>query len=259
MRNAVSGKGPRKTPKLTFRRQEYYKKHKKKFDISRTPEDLRDTQAVRTALLKEQQKCLRPVGYKQLMATLAKSDKARKPITLGDKCIAVPQGYPKQKQGLAAWLPCKFIAEIFPNEKVFHFYLLERTESQQATDKRLCEVFAVRSTDCFLVPPSYGPDYDLHFQPRHGVYVLEDKVGNKYVGESKNIERRVHYHNAGKGATFTNGKKWWRVCPIAPIASQGQSQESAEYHAQVAVHGEKKVRGAHRCQREACHRCQSTF
>ena len=250
--NAVTAKGkklPKRSEKGTALRKKNSKKHQKTFHDSMDATDRRNSIAVRTALEKEKEKCLRPVGFKLLMDTLSKSEKARKPTVRGQKCIAVPQGHPKQLQGLATFVACTFRSELYPNEKTFGLYLVERTTHQMKTDKRLCEVFAVRSTDCFLVPARYGPEFDFHFQPGHGVYVINDALGNVYVGTSQDIANRVARHNAGIGATFTNGKKWWRVQPIPTVASQGQSQESAQFRAQVAVHGQKKVRGAGVCQR----------
>lgn len=45
------------------------------------------------------------------------------------------------------------------------------------------------------------------------VYLLisEQKINNKYisyVGYTKDIQKRIKFHNEGKGAKFTRGKKW---------------------------------------------------
>ena len=42
------------------------------------------------------------------------------------------------------------------------------------------------------------------------VYMLIslDKYKHTYVGYSKNISKRLGFHNSGKGAKFTRGRKW---------------------------------------------------
>ena len=42
------------------------------------------------------------------------------------------------------------------------------------------------------------------------VYMLKsiEKKFVTYVGYTKNVEKRLKLHNAGKGAKFTRGRKW---------------------------------------------------
>ena len=43
------------------------------------------------------------------------------------------------------------------------------------------------------------------------VYLIGCRKRNKlttYVGYTNNLNRRIRYHNEGKGAKFTRGRKW---------------------------------------------------
>ena len=44
------------------------------------------------------------------------------------------------------------------------------------------------------------------------VYLIVSRFKNykkiSYVGYTKNLQKRLNLHNAGKGAKFTRGKKW---------------------------------------------------
>tara|TARA_B100000686_G_C16228624_1_gene683742 strand:- start:383 stop:634 length:252 start_codon:yes stop_codon:yes gene_type:complete len=43
------------------------------------------------------------------------------------------------------------------------------------------------------------------------VYLIGCRKRNKlttYVGYTNNLKRRIRYHNEGKGAKFTRGRKW---------------------------------------------------
>ena len=43
------------------------------------------------------------------------------------------------------------------------------------------------------------------------VYLIGCRKRNKlttYVGYTNNLSRRIRYHNEGKGAKFTRGRKW---------------------------------------------------
>jgi predicted GIY-YIG superfamily endonuclease len=77
-----------------------------------------------------------------------------------------------------------------------------------------------------------------------GVYVLQLEQGHFYVGESKNIKRRVARHKEGKGAAWT--KKYKVVCEVAPETKRMESLESWErcetLHL-IRKHGIHKVRG----------------
>ena len=214
------------------------------------PLDVQATQAVREAQIKLRKKCLRPVGYRILLATVSAADRKCKPSKEGERCIAMPQGQPLRGNHLAPWMPCFFVGEYYPNGVTYSLVILRRTALCMAADKRLREFFVVLSTDCFLVPRSFSASFDLNFMPNDGVYVIENMFGDVYVGTSKDIAKRVSFHNKGQGATFTTGKgKWWRIVPIAapPTAAQARySQESVEMLNQTELRGAKKVRGGFR-------------
>lgn len=38
------------------------------------------------------------------------------------------------------------------------------------------------------------------------VYILECRDGTLYTGITDNLEKRIHAHNAGKGAKYTRGR-----------------------------------------------------
>ena len=160
------------------------KKHCRKFQASFQPQDLLETQAVRLAQKKLRENCLHPCGWQQLRATLSAADKGRKPTTRGEKCIAVPPGTPQKGSVLATWLPCLFIAEYFPNGVAYSFAILELTEVHRCVEKKKPHVFVVLMSDCFLVPHSFSADFDMNFAPNAGVYVIETKLGDTYVGSS---------------------------------------------------------------------------
>lgn len=222
----------------------------RKFLSSLTPQDIIETQAVKEAQRKIKNKCIHPCGWQQLRNSLSPKDKKRKPTTSRAKCIAIPPGTPVGASVLATWQPCWFIAEYFPNGATHSLAILERPEVQLSVDKKRKAIFVVLMSDCFLIPESFSADFDMNFAPNSGVYVIETKLKDTYVGFSENITLRVKYHNAGKGATFTSGKKWFRISTIAPpVAPGGGSQENAETVAWTEVRGALKVRGAARCQK----------
>ena len=225
------------------------------FRVKQTPFDVQASQAVKQAQQKLAAKCLHPVGYRILLATLTAAERKQKPSKVGDKCIAMPHGQPLGGNHLAAWCPCTFEAESYPNGVDYTFFILRRTALMMSADKRLSELFVVKSTDCFLVPRSFTAAFGLNFMPNDGVYVIENMFGDIYVGKSKDIAKRVGFHNRGQGASFTTGKgKWWRINPIArpPTAAQQRySQESVEMLNQVERVGcAKKVRGGFRTDKD---------
>ena len=188
------------------------------WEASLTPTDRAQTVAVKTAQLKLKMGILRPALFDDLLATLTTSEKKRKPTTPGQKCIAMPQGN-HAMDTLAAWVPCRFVCVYYPNQKGYAFYILERTEFELLTDKRLSKYFVVYSTDAFLVPPGFSDDYDLHFAPNKGVYVIKASNDDVYVGWSGDIFQRLKFHNRGQGATFTTGKGlWYRIAPLVTTA-----------------------------------------
>lgn len=222
------------------------------FNGRQTATDKEQTNAVENAMKKHKAGCLRAVGRNLLVKTLSVSEKKRKPMQCGDHCIAVPQGpFPESdqcKQGLALWEPCTFVSYYCPNSLAEPLCIVERTIWVRKADKRLSRFFAVLSSDCFLVPPSFSDEFRLNYLSNEGVYVIESEAGNVYVGSSKDIEKRIEMHNLGRGATFTCGGKWWRILPsgVQPTPQQlstGMSQETVETLAQIALRPNARVRG----------------
>ena len=62
------------------------------------------------------------------------------------------------------------------------------------------------------------------------VYMLKsiEKKFVTYVGYTKNVEKRLKLHNAGKGAKFTRGRKW-RLIYKEKLASKSRAI-SREYY-----------------------------
>lgn len=205
-------------PTRRSKREDREKENRDVFNASLTAADVLQTTAVEMAQRKLREGILRPPVYKFLLATLSTSEQKRKPSKFGEKCIAMPPGS-RAMDTLAAWIPCRFVTAIYPNQKDYVFFLMERTEFALSTDKRLSQYVVVLSTDVFLVPPSFSPEFDLHFAPNKGVYVIKASNDDVYVGWSGDIARRLKFHNAGQGATFTTGKGlWYRIAPIVTTA-----------------------------------------
>jgi len=222
-----------------------------RFYALQTDEDKLKSTAVSLLRRRLSSRCARE-GVDDLLKKLSRSDKRRKPTKKGDHCIAIHQGKTQNKK-FAAWEPCFFENEIFPNASADVFYIMRRTDYALLANKRLSKFFAVRSTEAFLVPSSFGEDWDLHYLPNSGVYVIQAiDTGNIYVGTSKDIQKRIHFHNCGAGATFTTGSKWFRIVPELS-SSQGSlyTQESQEAFAQInkaEKNGLKiRVRGGFMC------------
>jgi hypothetical protein len=77
------------------------------------------------------------------------------------------------------------------------------------------------------------------------VYVLELAGGFIYVGQSKNIERRILQHMNGRGAKFTRRHKptGVRLARLGNIDGAGDSGERQEVLLQMRMHGMELVRG----------------
>jgi len=246
---------------LTPRRRTYSKaaieKRSKDRDTFRTRQsdlDREQTNAIERAQLKLRQGCLRAVGRNLLIKTLTPSERKRKPQCEGDRCICVPQGVPSREQHLAVWEPCFFVCTYCcSNGDVL--CILKRTIWYTKANEKVSKYFAVQYSDCFIVPPSFSDDFLLNYESNEGVYVLQSECGNIYVGTSKDIQTRIRFHNAGRGATFTAGGKWWRIMPSGAVPTQsqrecGMTQESVETLAQMDLNPNKKVRGGYRTSRE---------
>ena len=234
----------RKNPEITTVR---LKNNSTRFRSSLTENDKLQTTAVLCAQRKMALNILRPPGYRLLMKSLLKSQKI-KPTKRGQKCIAVPHGTAGMNV-LAAWRPCFFVCEYFPNKATYSFYILMQTPYVLMADKRLQLFFAVLSTDCFLVPRSFSEEFMALYEPNKGVYVLRNDKGDVYVGSSQDITKRLEFHNKGMGATFTVGSKWWRIAPLRPSdasPSVSYTPESAEMLLQqdrAKKNGGGRVRG----------------
>ena len=201
----------RKNPEVTTQR---LKENKDKWESSLKPNDKLATTAVFCAQQKLALGTLRPPGYRMLMSALPKSWKI-KPTKRGDRCIAVPHGTGGMNI-LAAWLPCFFVNEYFPNKATYSFFVMRRTQYALMADKRLSVFFVVLSTDCFIVPKKFSEEFMAHYELNTGVYVLKSDKDDVYVGWSKDITKRLAFHNKGMGATFTIGSRWWRIAPLRP-------------------------------------------
>ena len=209
------------------------------FRSKKTSDDREKTNAVEFAQKKLRERTLRPQGAAALLKTLSRSEKGRKPDKKGDKCIALTQGC-KTYSSLCMWEPCVFENEVFENAGGVTWYIMRRTDYAMLADRRLGKFFAVLHTDAFLVPASFSEEWDRHYLPNTGVYVLQSEDnGDIYVGSSQNIRDRIQYHNTGRGATFTNGRKWFRIAPaLGPehVEHGGTyTHESQEILAQAAI------------------------
>ncbi|WLP91874.1 GIY-YIG nuclease family protein [Gordonia sp. NB41Y] len=72
------------------------------------------------------------------------------------------------------------------------------------------------------------------------MYILECADGSYYVGSTRNIERRLHEHNAGVGAAFTRRRRPVRVAYLAEFVDIGEAYKA-----------EKQVQGWSRAKRKA--------
>ena len=223
--------------------------HVAAFRAKQTDQDRKKTTAVVLLQRRLKKAAGNRVGVPELLKTLTRSEKRRKPQNKGEKCIAIHQGC-----GPAVWEACFFENEVFPNNSTDTYCLMRRTDYATLADKKLGSFFAALSTEVFLVPPSFSKDWDLHYLPNSGVYVVESMdTGDIYVGSSKDIQRRIVFHNSGGGATFTSGGKWFRIAPVLSQAEEGSkyTQESQETNAQMEKarsEGKKiKVCGGFKC------------
>jgi predicted GIY-YIG superfamily endonuclease len=78
------------------------------------------------------------------------------------------------------------------------------------------------------------------------VYSLNLKGGKKYVGLSKNPERRIAQHFSGNGAKFTQKNKPISVNHVQKCKnmSNAKQAETIVYKKMRDYHGKDKVRGA---------------
>ena len=218
-----------------------------RFKRSLSITDKQETHAVRECQKKIKDKCIHPPGRNLLVRTLSKSDKAKKPTIMGQPCICVPPSSPSGNI-LAAWMAAFFVSFYYPNKAKCTLVILRRTELAMSVNKKLKPFFVVQAFDCFSVPGSFTPEWRLNFEPTSGVYAIQASNKDVYVGESKDIAKRLHFHNAGKGAMFTMGRKWVRICTIVKVrdSSSQQSLESQEMKAHEARLGPDKVAGAYK-------------
>jgi len=213
---------------------------KYKFEVSQSNVDLQMTAAVKEALSKLRSKCLQVSDYNNLLRCLSDREKRSRPKVRGAKCIAIPQG---SKSALPCWEPAIFECEYFPNWPLRNvtFVILKRTEWVLSADNRLSPYFCVLNRHCFNVPRRFSPEFDLNFSPNTGLYVIRNATDDRYVGWSKNIRKRIHFHNQGLGATFTKNGQWWRVLPLLDHPQQNRTPGSRFTREALEVEAQRKV------------------
>ena len=78
------------------------------------------------------------------------------------------------------------------------------------------------------------------------VYTLNLKGGNKYVGYTTNLKKRLSQHFSGNGAQWT--QKHGPVCvnsiQIVSTVAYAKKLETIIYYKMKEYHGSSKVRGA---------------
>jgi len=87
--------------------------------------------------------------------------------------------------------------------------------------------------------------YNLHIMPAY-VYTLNLKGGAKYVGYTKNPEKRMADHFSGNGAQWTQKHRPVSVNSIQKVSSVAYAKklETKIYYNMKNYHGASKVRGA---------------
>jgi len=55
------------------------------------------------------------------------------------------------------------------------------------------------------------------------VYIVQCVDGSLYTGIAKNVEARLHQHNAGKGAKYTRGRRPVVLLYTESVQGQGQA------------------------------------
>lgn len=78
------------------------------------------------------------------------------------------------------------------------------------------------------------------------VYTLNLKGGNKYVGYSQNLSKRLDDHFSGRGAQWTQKHQPVSVSSIQKVSGvfHAKKVETETYYKLKSYYGEKKVRGA---------------
>jgi len=82
--------------------------------------------------------------------------------------------------------------------------------------------------------------------PKAYVYTLNLKGGNKYVGYTKNPDKRLQQHFSGNGAQWTQKHEPLSVNSIQKVSSVADAKklEVKTYYKMKDIHGADKVRGA---------------
>ena len=82
---------------------------------------------------------------------------------------------------------------------------------------------------------------------KEGVYVIQNSfTGNKYVGKSSNIPKRIEQHNNGRGANWTNSKTGnWTLVQTYP--GNTHKVENAITKGVIKNEGFANVRGGSYC------------
>ena len=82
--------------------------------------------------------------------------------------------------------------------------------------------------------------------PKAYVYTLNLKGGNKYVGYTKNTDKRFEQHFSGNGAQWTQKHAPLSVDSIQKVSSVAAAKklEVETYYKMKGIYGADKVRGA---------------
>lgn len=82
--------------------------------------------------------------------------------------------------------------------------------------------------------------------PKAYVYTLNLKGGNKYVGYTKNPDKRFEEHFSGNGAQWTQKHEPISVDTVQKVSSVAAAKklETETYYKMKNIHGADKVRGA---------------
>jgi len=78
------------------------------------------------------------------------------------------------------------------------------------------------------------------------VYTLNLKGGNKYVGYTQNLEKRLEQHFSGNGSKWTQKHQPISINSTQEVSSVNYAKklETIIYHKMKDYHGKDKVRGA---------------
>jgi putative endonuclease len=61
------------------------------------------------------------------------------------------------------------------------------------------------------------------------VYVIENQKGERYVGHTQNMFRRLDEHNTGRGCRYTKRAIDWRVVYVETSFSRSEAMKREKY------------------------------